>query len=123
MPPTWLHPASLKIKPTKPEKDAEAASMASTATFSSRVGLIKDSVKRRLPTSYKEYRARRDAETAAALVKEKEVKKSRESRPRPDYNGGHNLTQNSDREIRTDQAVDIARKNTAEAYFIFATLK
>jgi hypothetical protein len=35
--------------------------MASTSTFSSTVSQLKDSVKSKLPISYKEYRARKDA--------------------------------------------------------------
>jgi hypothetical protein len=61
--------------------------MASTSTFASTVGLIKDSVKRKLPVSYKEHRARKDAPTASDVVTEKEVKKARESRQLPEYNG------------------------------------
>jgi hypothetical protein len=85
MPPTWFHPASPKIKPTKPAKDVESASMASTSTFASTVGLIKDSVKRKLPVSYKEYRARKDAAATSTVVTEKVEQETRESKP--EYNG------------------------------------
>jgi len=101
-PPSWFHPASPKIKPAKPAKDVDAASMASTSTFSSTVGLIKDSVKRKLPVSYKEHRARKDAEAASNVVKEKEVVKTRESKQLPEYN---------------------ARKETGAAFFYLASVK
>ncbi len=70
MPPTLFHPASPKIKPAKPAKDVETSSIATTSTFSSTVGLIKNSVKSKLPISYKEYRARKDAEKASTVVTE-----------------------------------------------------
>ncbi|KAF8863187.1 hypothetical protein BDZ45DRAFT_136266 [Acephala macrosclerotiorum] len=84
-PPTWFHPASPKMKPTKPAKDVDAASMASTSTFSSTVSLLKDKAKRTLPVSYKDYRARKDAEEAAAgttVFSEKEPKQKRKSLPK-----------------------------------------
>jgi hypothetical protein len=86
-PPSWFHPASPKTKAAKPAKDMDAASVASTSTFSSKVGLIKDSVKRKLPVSSKEYRAQKDAEAASNVVKEKELVKTRESKRLPEYNG------------------------------------
>lgn len=55
--------------------------MASTSTFASTVGLIKDSVKRKLPISYKEYWARKDAAATSNVVTEKEGQKTRESKP------------------------------------------
>jgi hypothetical protein len=43
-PPTLFSPASPKVKATKPAKDVDAASMMSTSTFSSTVGLIKSKI-------------------------------------------------------------------------------
>lgn len=91
LPPTWFHPASPRIKPAKPAKDVETSSIATTSTFSSTVGLIKNSVKSKLPISYKEHRTRKEFKAASTDVKEKEVKK--EKKPLPDYNARKNTTE------------------------------
>ncbi|KAE8450536.1 hypothetical protein EG329_006267 [Mollisiaceae sp. DMI_Dod_QoI] len=102
-PPTLFHPASPRIRPTKPAKEVDAASIASTSTFSSTVSLLKDKAKRTLPNSYKDYRARKDAEPAATatnVTSEKEPKKK-------------SLPKDS----------KTPRQRTAEAYMIHAMTK
>ena len=58
MPPTWFHPASPKQKPVKPSKDVDTCSINTQSTFSSTVSLLKS----KLPFSYKDYKARKEAE-------------------------------------------------------------
>ncbi|PMD47420.1 hypothetical protein L207DRAFT_560923 [Hyaloscypha variabilis F] len=86
-PPTWFHPASPKNKPAQPAKDVDTVSMASTSTLASTVGLIKDSVKSKLPFSHRENRSRKETKAAIPAVTEKEVQKTREPEQLPQYNG------------------------------------
>lgn len=54
------------------------------------MGLLKDSVKSKLPFSYKEYRARKDAAAQSAATPEKQESKPKErkaQKPLPDYAG------------------------------------
>jgi len=85
LPPTLFHPASPKMKASNPSKEVDAASIASTSTFSSTVSLLKTKAKRTLPVSYKEYRARKDAEDAAAsstVYSSEKPKSSKKSLPK-----------------------------------------
>ncbi|KUJ10322.1 uncharacterized protein LY89DRAFT_689603 [Mollisia scopiformis] len=106
LPPTWFHPASPKIRPAKPAKEVDTASIASTSTFSSTVSLLKDKAKRTLPISYKDYRARKDSQEAASgttVYSEKQSSKStKKSLPK---------------DTKTP------RQRTAEAYMIWAATK
>lgn len=81
-PPSWFHPASPKIKAVKPEKNEETASMASTSTFASTVGLLKDSVKNKF--FHKEHRA--------PTVTEQDVKTAREPQQLPKYDSRRETT-------------------------------
>jgi len=109
-PPTWFHPASPKVKPAKPSKevkDMDNASLASTSTFSSTFGLLKNSLKPHLPSSYKEYRSRKNAaaQSTVSYPEKKDGESSKdvkEKKKLPDYD---------------------ARARTAEAYYIFAMSK
>lgn len=76
-------------------KDTDTASVATTSTFSSKIVLLKDSVKSKIPASYKQYQARKEA-AAQSTVTPKEQKpsrslppdtKTRKSIPKPDYEG------------------------------------
>jgi len=73
------------MKASNPAKEVDAASIASTSTFSSTVSLLKTKAKRTLPVSYKEYRARKDAEDAAAsstVYSSEKPKSSKKSLPK-----------------------------------------
>lgn len=110
MPPTLLSPAKPKKAASKPskhlsEKEADTASMMSTSTFSSTVSLLKS----KLPTSYKDHKARKEAKEAAAksstTMDGAPVKKSWRSRsPLPP-------------DTKTP------RQRTAEAYMIYAATR
>ncbi|KAE9363530.1 hypothetical protein N431DRAFT_448123 [Stipitochalara longipes BDJ] len=76
-PPTWFHPASPKNKPVQPIKDVDTASMASTSTLASTVGLLKDSVKSKLPFSHRERQGRKDTKAATTTLNEKEAQKTK----------------------------------------------
>jgi len=104
-PPSLFHPASPKVKPAMPSttmKESDTTSIASTSTFASTMGLLKDSVKSKLPLSYKEYRARKDAAAQSAVTSEKQEPK---------------LKEQAWRDPKTP------RQRTAEAYMVFATTK
>ena len=97
MPPTLFHPASPKIKSAKSSAsimENDSSSIATTSTFSSKVGLIKDSVKSKFPISYKDYRARKDAAANSTVTSSEKESKSKpkprpetKSRKLPDYKG------------------------------------
>ena len=74
-PPTLFHPASPKMKPLKrPIDDVDKASISTTSTFSSKIGLLKDNVKSRIPAPYKAYRNRKEAAAHSKVVLEKDQK-------------------------------------------------
>lgn len=93
-PPTLFHPASPKMKPVRqPVEDVDNASIATTSTFSSKIGLLKDNVKSKIPASYRDYRSRKDRKEAAArsaVVSKDEKKLPPDNKTRkslPDYDG------------------------------------
>ncbi|KAH9204459.1 hypothetical protein DL95DRAFT_398506 [Leptodontidium sp. 2 PMI_412] len=100
-PPTLFHPASPKMKPVRqPVEDVDNASIATTSTFSSKIGLLKDNVKSKIPASYRDYRSRKDRKEAAArsAVVSKDEKKLPPDNKTP-------------------------RQRTAEAYMIWAATR
>ena len=132
LPPTLFHPASPKMKPTKPAKEVDTASIASTSTFSSTVSLLKTKAKRTLPISYKDHRARKDAEEAAAsstVYSEVEKKNSKKSLPKDPKTRKWlpSLDPAGERWIVAlvwmKLMIDIARQRTAEAYMFIAANK
>ncbi|KAF4637280.1 hypothetical protein G7Y89_g802 [Cudoniella acicularis] len=119
MPPTLFHPSSPKVKATEPsktEKDMDAASVASTSTFSSTVSLLKGSIKSKLPISYKAHKAQKELKEAAARsTAEFEGKPVKKSKALPsDYSKTGKFSPLVDYE---------ARQRTAEAYMIHATTR
>ncbi|KAG4443778.1 hypothetical protein IFR05_000769 [Cadophora sp. M221] len=105
-PPTLFHPASPKMKPAKQSsEDADNASIATTSTFSSKIGLLKDNVKSKIPASYRDYRSRKEAAARSSVVS-KDVKKlppdNKTRKSLPDYE---------------------ARQRTAEAYMIWSATR
>ena len=72
-PPTLFHPASPKMKLLKrPVDDVDKASISTTSTFSSKIGLLKDNVKSKIPTPYKTYRNRKQAAAHSEVVSGKD---------------------------------------------------
>jgi len=104
-PPTLFHPASPKMKPIEQQGEGmDNASIATTSTFSSKIGLLKDNVKR-IPASYRGYRSRKEAAARTAVVckEKKELPADTKTRKSlPDYE---------------------ARQRTAEAYMIWSATR
>lgn len=86
--------------------------MASTSTFASTVGLIKDSVRNKF--FHKEHRA--------PAVTEQEVKTARKPQQLPKYDCEY-IQPGPQREIGTDQIVNIARRETTAAFEYLASVK
>lgn len=86
--------------------------MASTSTFASTVGLLKDSVKNKF--FHKEHRA--------PTVTEQDVKTAREPQQLPKYDCEY-IQPGPQREIGTDQIVNIARRETTAAFEYLASVK
>ncbi|CZT43882.1 uncharacterized protein RSE6_03985 [Rhynchosporium secalis] len=96
--PTLFHPASSKMEPAKPPVvDSDNSSIATTSTFSSKVELLKESVKSKIPATYRDFRSRK--ESAAGSV----VASKGEKRLPPD--------------------TKTPMQRTAEAYMIWASLR
>ncbi|KAK0102880.1 hypothetical protein ONS95_000924 [Cadophora gregata] len=97
-PPTLFHPASPRMKPVKqPLDDGDRASISTSSTFSSKIGLLKDTVKSKIPSPYKDYRSRKEA-AARSTVTSREVK-------------------------RLPSEMKTPRQATAEAYMIWAAIR
>ncbi len=86
--------------------------MASTSTFASTFGLIKDSVKNNF--LHKEHRA--------PTTTEQDVKAAREPQELPKYDCEY-IQPGSHREIGTDQISTLARKETTAAFEYLASVK
>ncbi|CZS92274.1 uncharacterized protein RAG0_02730 [Rhynchosporium agropyri] len=96
--PTLFHPASSKMEPAKPPVvDSDNSSIATTSTFSSKVELLKESVKSKIPATYRDFRSRK--KSAAGSV----VASKGEKRLPPD--------------------TKTPMQRTAEAYMIWASLR
>jgi hypothetical protein len=109
-PPTLFSPASPKVKATKPAKDVDAASIASTSTFASTVGLIKSKIQ--------DHKSRKETK------KEKEPlpkdTKSRKYKQPVDWDCEHSLT--FLRRMKAD-SLFVAKARRAEAYMTMAMIK
>ncbi|PVH85969.1 hypothetical protein DL98DRAFT_511052 [Cadophora sp. DSE1049] len=72
-PPTLFHPASPKMKLVKQTMDdVDKASISTTSTFSSKIGLLKDNVKSKIPAPFKAYRNRKEAAAHSVVVSKEE---------------------------------------------------
>ncbi|KAL2061703.1 hypothetical protein VTL71DRAFT_7081 [Oculimacula yallundae] len=105
-PPTLFHPASPKMKPVKlPVDDSDNASVATASTFSSKVDLLKESVKSKIPASYRKYRDQKESAARSFVVSREEKRLPPDTKTRkslPDYE---------------------SRQRTAEAYMIWASIR